>query len=509
MVLANVNWFDKFLTGLVLFLMLFMFAGMGASQTSTIRSLDASIGLLKRATPYSVKNIIKVASFQSINTYAFPVEITADPANQIFRAIDQAFMSALSSIVQSLVGSIFGLFDKLLSSIESWINSLAGLQDSVKSFMSAFALKIYSLQECLVQSSASLVSSIYGVQSSNTGATQTNCANGSSSASGLDTKNGDFSKAGESFTISDNVGSGTLQDLQNAIASNRVAGILNYANSSPIPGTQPNDAQAKDNGNNTQSVAGVPTKAQIETQQNEIAATIGTTKCGAGNIKKATQGIIIEFSDFNAYSPAVVECTAKAKQALASAQSSDIAAFKRGQENLIAAAPTDCKFTGFLSETPLSIDFANTNGANQFGNSNFTVGDAKTASFDKFTNGPSYSAGIGAYSASYDTKVLTSEQCKAADRMPGVLASAQTDKGSAGGNGFDLGSIVTSVVNALTKFITNFVTKVFNSLLNVVTKFISTVPGGNFLSSAFTDIFSSSNNALQGQLANIVNVQIK
>jgi hypothetical protein len=494
------TWFDRFLSAFILFLALFTVAGPGAANTAMIRQLDTSIGLIASKTPYFVKNFEKIISFGSVNAEAATVvtNVLNNVSESIFRALDIAWRKALSILIKKFVDTIFGLFTKMISAIESWIDTLGALKDTVKSFFGALAMKVYALQECLVNKSSEIVSGLFGFNvPKEKQSTQNSCDQGSSGIEDF-SKKGDFNLESGSFAVDPSVSFGDIQQISNSVSNIRVGSLLNFFSQQIIPGTESKEGSSSDKGTNTQTVSGAPTQNQLESQINDASNTIATVKQSTptSNANNASQQLGSGPGSISNLRPGQVIEAAKAKQEIKKVIAQDISAAQVAKQNVVDAAPADCKFDNFISDTGSS-------------DTTFSPSDAFVLPQDGFTAGSgadfnlSNATAVVGQANSFDVNVLTAEQCKSAERISFTQTATQAQQGQSGENGFDIDKLIETLTKTLTEMINNLITKVFNMLLSVVTKFLGSLPGGEFLSQAFTEAFSGVATAVQDGVSKI------
>jgi hypothetical protein len=504
----STTWFDRLLAGIIMFFAFFMIAGPGAANTSMIRELDASLGLIQRKTPYVVKNLGKILSFGSINAEAATtvLDVLRNTAASIEKAIRVAWNKSLSILIKKFVDSIFGLFNKIVGAIESWIDTLGALKDTVKSFFSALAMKVYALQECLVNKSSEVVSGLFGfdVPKENQG-TQDACNQGSSGGSSFSTA-GDFNIEGADFAPNSDVSFGDLQQITNAISDIRLGNLINFYSQQVVPGTEEKQGAASDKGSSTQNISGVVSKSQLEEKIDTVANTIAATQVAAGEKGSNPEDLSLGSgpASITNYRPDGVVKAAEAKQEIKKVLAQDQVAAVIAQQNTIEAAPADCKFNNFISETGASsgdVSYApsNLNIASIEGyNAGFNPGSGTDFNF-------SNSANIVGQAANFDVNVLTAEQCKSAERISFTQTSAQAETGKTPEEGFSIDSLIDGLTQTLTDLVNNLISKVFNMLIGVVTKFLGSLPGGEFLSQAFTEALSGTSSAVQQGVTQIFN----
>jgi hypothetical protein len=496
------TWFDRLLSAFILFLALFTIAGPGAANTAMIRQLDTSIGLIASKTPYVVKNFEKIINFGSVNAEAATtvLNVLNNLSETIFRTIDIAWRKALSVLIKKFVDSIFGLFNKMLGAIESWIDTLGALKDTVKSFFGALAMKVYALQECLVNKSSEVVSSLFGFDTpKEKQSTQDACNQGSSGTTDF-SKNGDFNFSGATYGTDPNISLGDIQQISNSISNIRVGSLLNFFSQQIIPGTEEKEGPAKDKGTSTQATSNAPSQNQIESQINDTANTIAVAKQSSPTAvaNSAPTQLGSGPGALSNLRPGQVTEAAKAKQEIKKVIAQDTAAAQVAKQNVVDAAPADCKFDNFISDTgSADYNFSPVNG--------FPTDSTFIAGSDSNFNLSNATAVVG-QANSFDVNVLTAEQCKSAERVSFTQTAAQAQQGQSGDNGFDIDSLIDSLTKTLTDMINNLISKVFNMLLSVVTKFLSSIPGGEFLSQAFSEAFSGISSAVQKSVSEISSI---
>jgi hypothetical protein len=498
---STTTWFDRLLSAFILFLALFTVTGPGAANTAMIRQLDTSIGLIASKTPYVVKNFEKIITFGSINAEAATtvLNVLNNLSETIFRVIDIAWRKALSVLIKKFVDTIFGLFNKIIGAIESWIDTLGALKDTVKSFFGALAMKVYALQECLVNKSSEVVSSLFGFDApKEKQSTQDACNQGSSGATDF-SKNGDFNFDGATYGIDPNISLGDIQQISNSLSNIRVGNLLNFFSQQIIPGTEEKEGPAKDKGTNTQSVSNIPTASQTEALINNTANTIAAAKQSSSTsvANNAPSQLGSGPGALSNLRPGQVTEAAKAKQEIKKVIAQDTAAAQIAQKNVVDAAPADCKFDNFISDTGSSDTTFAPSTAFQITPDQFTV-----SSDFKISN----ATAVVGQANSFDVNVLTAEQCKSAERISFTQTAAQAQQGQSGDNGFDIDSLIDGLTKTLTDMINNLISKVFNMLLSVVTKFLGSLPGGEFLSQAFSEAFNGVSTAVQNGVSEIFNI---
>jgi hypothetical protein len=493
------TWFDRLLSVFILFLALFTIAGPGAANTAMIRQLDTSIGLIASKTPYVVKNFEKIITLGSINAEAATIvtNVLNNVSETIFRALDIAWRKALSVLIKKFVDSIFGLFTKMISAIESWIDTLGALKDTVKSFFGALAMKVYALQECLVNKSSEIVSGLFGFSvSKEKQSTQDSCNQGSGGNEDF-SKRGDFNLEGGTLSAYTNVSLGDMQQIANSVSNIRVGSLLNFFSQQIVPGTESKEGSSSDKGTNTQTVSGAPTQNQLESQINDASNTIAIAK-QSSSTASANNAPSQLGSGPNALSnlrPGQVIEAAKAKQEIKRVIAQDTSAAQVAKQNVVDAAPADCKFDNFIADTgSADYNFSPIEGFPT--SSTFSAGSGSDFKLSNAT------AVVGQANA-FDINVLTAEQCKSAERISFTQTATQAQQGQSGENGFDIDTLIDTLTKTLTEMINNLISKVFNMLLSVVTKFLGSLPGGDFLSQAFTEAFSGVASAVQNGVSQI------
>jgi hypothetical protein len=487
---SKFHWFDRFLAALCIIFGLFMVAGMGTSASVVVRNIDASLGLLRRETPYYFKNIEKINFLtQSINANAqFGVAIIKNLDLDLKEILILAFKFVLKKIVAFLLSSLRGILNNLLSSIRTWINTLSGLLDSVKSFLSALAMKVYSLMECVVKKSEDVVSGIFGLSFS-----KVNSALGSSCGSGSGSARGATFLSGLGKIFSNGTTGADLQTIVNSVENFRLSSLLNYANQELIPGSQPGEAP-KESGTNVASTNYVVGSADLQIKQKEISDAIGIMGCDTSAAPTAVSAL--DFRSWSAYNASCTDISFTANNALTKAVSLDQSSFDKAKKNTVDAAPADCKFTGFLSDTPTAIaaTAANNTTGGGLNYSGLTTNFAETESF---------SANTVSFTKDFDTKILTAEQCKSADALPATLNNQQTqvqtsqkssepvDSSLDGALNAALNDAVNSLIEGITTILNDFVKQVFQLVIQLVNKFVASLPGGEFLSQSLTNTLST------------------
>jgi hypothetical protein len=496
----STTWFDRFLSAFILFLALFTIAGPGAANTAMIRQLDTSIGLIASKTPYVIKNFEKIITFGSINAEAATtvLNVLNNVSESIFRALDVAWRKALSVLIKKFVDSIFGLFTKMISAIESWIDTLGALKDTVKSFFGALAMKVYALQECLVNKSSEIVSGLFGFNvSKEKQSTQESCNQGSGGSEDF-SKKGDFNIEGGTFAADPSVSLGDMQQIANSVSNIRVGSLLNFFSQQIIPGTESKEGSSSDKGTNTQTVSGAPTQNQLESQINDASNTIATVKQSSSNstANNAPAQLGSGPGSISNLRPGQVIEAAKAKQEIKRVIAQDAAAAQVAKQNVVDAAPADCKFDNFIADTGSSDTTFVSSNAFVLPQDTFVAGSGTDFTLSNAT------AVVGQANA-FDVNVLTAEQCKSAERISFTQTATQAQQGQSGENGFDIDTLIDTLTKTLTEMINNLISKVFNMLLSVVTKFLGSLPGGEFLSQAFSEAFSGVATAVQNGVSKI------
>jgi hypothetical protein len=479
------HWFDRLLALAIVALSLFMLMGAGGATSAFYRDVDARLGLLQRNTSYAANNIIKVVSFMSIEGAAQrEVGIKFDLPRILSEALQKAAMTLLSSLIQKLMQTIFGLFDQLLKMIEGFMGAISGLQDALKPFLQALSMKVFALTQCFGESAIQAIQGFFGQgQQGAGGATANACAGGGSGATGGGA-NVDFTQ-GFNSTVS----AANAQVFANALTNIAVGALQSYASTLVIPGTQsgnqPNNGAGA--GGNPAAVSNAPTQTQVDTQINQLANAMAAGKKNDGKTNQTGKGnqtcvSNICFEDFvvlnNAPDPADV---GEANRVIQSHVAQHIQNFDRAQLALRDATPGACAVTGYI--TPITpLDSApRVNLENSFGFSSLDPGD-----------GSSYSALTIANAGKLATNSLTPEQCEnSKSYQQTVLAATQSKQGESGGDGFDFGAIASAIVEALTKFITQLIEKLFSMVTNLISKFLSALPGGQLLANAFGGVFST------------------
>jgi hypothetical protein len=502
-VLNRTTFFDRFLAGLIMFFGLFMLAGTGAAHSSMIRNLDGTLGLLQRSTPTLITNIEKILSFGSVSAEAATtvLNILANTAALIAKAIATAFQKALSLLIKKFVDSVLGLFNKIISAIESWIDTLGALKDTVKSFFSALAMKVYALQECLVNKSSDIISNLVGgfTTPKENQSTQGACNTGSSGNASAFANNGDFNIQGADYAPNSSISLGNLQGISNALSNIRVSSILNLYAQEVVPSTQTKEEGQAGKGGNTQQIANVDTQAQIETKINDTSNTIAIAKAAnatVGSDQSKEPSLGQGPKSLTVFNAAVPEYAAQAKEKIKQVVAQDAVAAQIGKKNVVDAAPADCKFENFITDSGASAP-------------DYKVENVAGFTLPEQTNfadpGYSYSNATAtiASASSFDVNVLTAEQCKSAERVSFTQTAAQAEQGKGGDDGFDIGPIIDSLTKTLTDLINNLISKVFNMLISTVTKFLGSIPGGEFLSQAFTEAFGGASSAIQSGVSQI------
>ncbi len=505
-VISRTTFFDRFLAALIMFFGLFMLVGSGAAHSSMIRNLDGTLGLLQRSTPSLITNFEKILSLGSVSAEAAVTvsNILSNTAALIAKAIETAFRKALSLLIKKFVDSVLGLFNKIISAIESWIDTLGALKDTVKSFFSALAMKVYALQECLVNKSSEIISNLVGgfTTPKENQSTQSACNTGSGGNAGSFANSGDFNIEGADYAPNSSISFGNLQGLSNALSNIRVSSILNLYAQEVIPSTQAKEGESGGKGANTQQIANVDSQAQIETKINDTANTIAIAKAAnaqTGSDQSKEPSLGQGPKSLTLFNAAVPEYAAQAKEKIKQVVAQDAVAAQIGKKNVVDAAPADCKFENFITDSGDSApDYNVSNVAGltlpsetDYGNPDFSYSNA-TATV--------------ASASSFDVNVLTAEQCKSAERVSFTQTAAAKDSGSGGDEGFDIGAIIDSLTKVVTDLINNLISKVFNMLISTVTKFLGSIPGGEFLSQAFTEAFGGAATAIQSGVSQIFQI---
>jgi hypothetical protein len=491
---SKFHWFDIFLASLCILLGMFTLAGMGSATSTTVRNIDASIGILKRETPFYIKNLDKIARLTNpINANAqFVVAIAVDFALILREVLILAFKFILKKILAFLLSSLRGVFDGLLSSVKTWVKTLSGLLDSVKSFLSALAIKVYAVEECSARTSAGIVAGLFGASEAEVDPeVNRKCAEGSKVNSISVTTPG----IPDEFYV-DNLTRNDYNNISNAVSNLRVESLISEVSTGIYPANQLEDGVQSDKSQNTQSLNGVTNKKQILSKASEIANSIGYIKCSKAPAEKG-----YSYNSISSYNPYCTEATSNAGQELLQVINLDTADLQFAKANISNAAPANCKSNGFISSTAKGNDSA--------GSLSYTTADGLFQS-------ESFAASAVNYSGTYAINTLTSEQCDSANQFGALQTTVSTEVGASqqpdnvnssieGALQTVLNDAINDLIAGITKIINDFVQKVFQLVVTLVTKFVSSLPGGDFLSSSLTSSLSNSRDDIQNKITDGLN----
>jgi hypothetical protein len=490
---SKFHWFDILLAGLCIFFGLFMIAGLGTSSSVSVRNVDASLGLLKRETPFYFKNLDKIARLTSpINTNAqFAVAIIGDVVSVLREIAILAFKFILKKILGALLSSLRNIMGDLLSSVKTWVKTLSGLLDSVKSFLSALAIKVFAVQECSSKRSADIVSGILGVSIDEADPDlASKCQAGSSGAADIGVQ-----VTVPNYNIIENLTRDDLSTINNSMSNIRASSLLSDVGTGIYPANQSDSSSTTDKGQNTQTTSKVLSQREIATKVDELSNTLGYIKCARITPVKG-----YSYSSLTAYNLDCTEATITSAQAINQTLAEDKAALQTAKTNINTTAPSDCKQNGFITGTSKTAN-------------------PSTLAYTPFgdpTSGASFAASAVKYSATFAVNTLTAEQCNNSNQFntlqtsveTQVSASKSSDQSNTGLDGA-LQSVVSetvdSLVNEITNILNDFVQKVFQLVIKLVTQFVDSLPGGEFLSSSLTSSLSNSRDEIQNKITESLN----
>jgi hypothetical protein len=496
-IISKFHWFDRLLAGICILFGLFMIAGMGAASTVSVRSIDASLGLLTKETPFYFKNLEKITKLvKGIDANAqFIVTIGLDLDKAIKEVLILAFKFILRSIIKALLGSLRGVMDKLIGSIKTWTKTLSGLLDSTKSFFAALALKVFANQECLGFNSVDVVSDILGFSVSKNGsAVRQSCNNGSNAGISVSVTKGNIDPDAYGEYLDDNLRVETFNSLTDSVGNLRAYSLLYDEAVQLTPGTYAEETTGtSDKGQNTQSLAKIPSKQELKTKKNEIANAIGIIACS----KKVAKDNY-DYSDWNYYNPECTTASINAVEKIDSAIASDKTAMVQAKNNQITAAPGNCKFGGFMSDTKKNGG----SGFQAFSSSSTSTSSSWIASSIEFASQYSLNT-VNAEQC--DVKQIDAVQANTQSQVAANNAPSNVDSSLDGGLQAALSAGIEDLVNGLTKVLNDFVKSVFQLVINLVEKFFASLPGGEFLSESLTSSLTNSRDDIQNKIAEGLN----
>ncbi|MBC7471754.1 MAG: hypothetical protein H7196_00610 [candidate division SR1 bacterium] len=499
---SKFHWFDQFLAILCIFFGLFMVAGTASSTSVTIRNADASLGILKRDVPFYIKNIEKIARLTNpINVNAqFAVAIVADFDKNIKEILILAFKFVLKSIVKIFLDSLRGVMNKLLVSIKTWVKTLSGLLDSIKSTISALAIKVYATQECSGRKSLDVVGEIFGFNFSISKADTNlnrNCANGSQNIANSTSSNADSNGSNLNADFGDLTQS-DIETVTDLVANYRLSSMLSKSTMDFYPSNAVDEGDSLDKGQSTQTISSVPSKQELATSRDEITNTMGILMCN--KIVQPSTGY--GYFSGNAYVSECTMATINAGEALDQAVAGDDAVVQTAMDNLKNSAPSDCKLNAYVGNTPKSKD--------QNGNFNFSP-------LSDYLPSGSFADGAVTFSSTYSVNVPNLEQCQSANRFSAVQTNVQTQVAASSKTAEPVDSsldgalqgafqeTLNGLIDSVGQILNDFVSKVFTIVINVVTKFLGSLPGGEFLSASLTSSISNFKDETRNKITDTLN----
>lgn len=500
---SKFHWFDQFLAILCIFFGLFMVAGMASSTSATVRNADASLGLLKREVPFYMKNIEKIARLTNpINVNAqFAVAVVEDFSARIREILVLAFKFVLKSIVKIFLDSLRGVMNKLLVSIKTWVKTLSGLLDSVKSTISALGIKVYATQECSGRKSVDVVGGIFGIEipiSKTDPNLSKNCANGSKNVGNPS----EPVENNDNLTPVEGFGDLTQSDIDaivDSVANYRLSSILSKSTIDFYPSSGVNEGESpSDKGQSTQTISSIPTKEELAASRNETANVIGILMCDKAG--ETSEGL--GYSSIAAYDSECTIATINAGEALDQVTAEDTTAVQTATENLKSAAPSNCQLNAYTGSTAKSTD----NG----GNFNFSP-------FSNYLLVESFASAAVDFSSTYSVRTLTLEECENANQFNAVQTNVQSQVTASSKSGEPVDSsldgalqgafqeTLNGLIDSVGQILNDFVTKVFTIVINVVTKFLGSLPGGEFLSASLTSSISNFRDEVRNKVTDTLN----
>ena len=522
LIISKYHWFDRFLAGLCILFGLFMIAGMGATTSVSVRTIDASMGLLTKEVSYFAKNINKITRLMgSIDTSAqFAVAIVADFAKIVSEIAILAFKTILQAIVKSMLASLGAALNSFLSGIKSWIKTLSALLDTVKSFLSAIAMKVFALGECNINRSADVISGFLGVSQTKANSATSNACGGKEPTAPTgggeeSSKGGDFAVTGsdasnalEPILTANGITAADAQGLTNALSSLRISIMLSHVNNQSFVNNSGSGKGASDGGNSTAKSKITLSKSEIDTKKADLAYAMAISACDTSKSSTPITSVLDPRS-YTVFNSECTQKTAEASEQISRVTAADIEYYDKAEKNAIQSAPPACGFQGYTSPTKAT---------------KYEGGDATTGSpslkYDALSNvipiSPSFSATAIDFAAGFNASVVSNDQCDSAKQSDTILASANTqvaannkpqnvDSAAEGAIQALLQSTIDSLINGIQLLFTNFINEVFTLAVEVVNKFTSSLPGGEFLSSSLTGALNSANTDAQNTITRGLN----
>ena len=446
------RWFQIFLASVCLFGTMLLFFGSNNAATTSLREVDASIGLIQRPKNSRIlqRAEILLNPFRSVKAEAqFLVSIAADLARNLEYAIKAALNALITAAINFLMNAITGFFNDLVNQITSWIGQVDGLKDNAAAWESAISMKAYQIAECLEETSYSVADKIIGefvppeprndvgrALRQDFGVAQNTVTQ--SSCQALSLTPADYSLA--------------YNTLNDAISSVRVNNLVLYSQT----GTQDTTLSATQGNAGYLDVPAAP-QSSINGDIATIANVVIDAICVDNDPVPVTPNTpnIVGINEIRQGSGATcVEGAIRAgiSRIINIQLADDIAIRDRVAEQIKSQAPDNCQFGGISQ-----------------------VATANTGA------GGSIAAGIVQEAQSIEVETLDVEQCNNLDRLPSVKTEVETNVQSAsastggGGEGVSFAQIVAQVSSAFTNLLNNVITNIFNSILNELSEFVSSI----------------------------------
>lgn len=483
------KWFQLFLASLCILGAMLLFFGSNNAATTSLRELDASLGLVRRP---KTSRILERSQyiFRPIKTEAFAVSLLADVPRIIEQAIRLALNFLISLAVDALTKAVLGLFSDIIGRIEGWIGQVEGLRENQSSFEATISMKGFQITECLNKSTTSLTDEIIGefIPSKPTNST----------ARQLRQDYFTNTNAPEAAVC------GALEipysteynGLRNAIASVRINNLIVY-------GEQSQQQQVRDADNSIdQGVGGggeesqptdigpLPSQEAIEDDILTIAQTVVDAACvdeSENNQPEPQDSSVIGFEQINS-GGGVSTCfegsiRTGVMRVINIQLSEDIAIRERIADQIKSQAPADCKF----GWTEVKDD-----GASLLDAENETANIPGTA----VENAKQVEAGN-----------LSKEQCDNLDRMPSAreqVASSASSSTGGGGESFNFGSIINGIKDLLNGLVDDVLDVVFNFFEAQLAKLAATL-GNSYVTNAIGGAANSIRSSARTGLTDIQN----
>jgi hypothetical protein len=228
--------------------------------------------------------------------------------------------------------------------------------------------------------------------------------------------------------------------------------------------------------------SGDQVKANKQTLGNVAAQ---ANQCGSVTKEQEVKFIIYPFIN----NACTFDSKAQAETAV-NEKASEVAAKALEKKGDIQKQSSNCQF-GFLKfdSDPLPDSFASS-----------STFDANSSSFSISSTGPK----LKSFTEQFTPESLPPDDCYAytTGQQDATLAVPQSQANQAN-NEFDVNAIINEFIQAITKFFTELIQKLVNVAISAINKFLGSIPGGQYLSNALTEIAGATTQYLNNMFSQI------